>query len=147
MTIKHLRSSTANKRADPASISYGQLVLNYNATSPGAFIKDSAGNLTKLGPVHVGATPPNVSPAGSAGNSVGEMWLDNAGPNPILYTWDGSGWSAQSAFPTDTIMIVFSKTPSSASDVGFPGQIAWDSDYIYVCVALDTWKRVALSTW
>ena len=40
-----------------------------------------------------------------------------------------------------------SKTPSSASDTGKAGQIAWDSDYIYICVATNTWKRAELSTW
>ena len=38
-------------------------------------------------------------------------------------------------------------TPSSASDTGTQGQIAWDANYLYVCTATDTWKRVALSTW
>ena len=47
----------------------------------------------------------------------------------------------------DSIRIDTSKTPSSASDTGTTGEIAWDSDYIYVCVATDTWKRVAISTW
>tara|TARA_R110002020_G_scaffold236287_1_gene448581 strand:+ start:719 stop:2293 length:1575 start_codon:yes stop_codon:yes gene_type:complete len=28
--------------------------------------------------------------------------------------------------------------------VGLPGEIRWDTNYIYVCVAIDTWKRVAL---
>lgn len=37
--------------------------------------------------------------------------------------------------------------PSTASDKGTPGQIAYDSDYIYVCVAANTWRRAALSTW
>ena len=37
--------------------------------------------------------------------------------------------------------------PSSASDTGTTGQVRIDSDYIYVCVATDTWKRVAISTW
>jgi hypothetical protein len=23
----------------------------------------------------------------------------------------------------------------------------WDASYIYVCVATDTWKRAAISTW
>ena len=40
-----------------------------------------------------------------------------------------------------------SSTPSSATDYGFPGEIRWDANYIYVCVATDTWKRVALSSW
>ena len=37
--------------------------------------------------------------------------------------------------------------PSSSSDTGAAGQIKYDSNYIYVCTATNTWKRVALSTW
>ena len=37
--------------------------------------------------------------------------------------------------------------PATASSSGTTGDIAYDSDYLYVCVATDTWKRVALSTW
>ncbi len=37
--------------------------------------------------------------------------------------------------------------PASASDTGTAGQLAYDSDYLYVCVATDTWKRVALEAW
>ena len=36
--------------------------------------------------------------------------------------------------------------PSSSSDSGTAGDIAWDSDYLYVCTATGTWKRIALST-
>lgn len=37
--------------------------------------------------------------------------------------------------------------PASASATGRAGQIAYDSGYVYVCTATDTWKRAALSTW
>lgn len=37
--------------------------------------------------------------------------------------------------------------PASASATGSAGQIAWDADYIYVCTATNTWKRVAIATW
>ena len=47
----------------------------------------------------------------------------------------------------DTFQIATSKTPSSATDTGTTGDIAWDADYIYVCTATDTWKRTAISTW
>jgi hypothetical protein len=39
------------------------------------------------------------------------------------------------------------QTPASAAATGVAGTIAWDSNYIYVCVATDTWKRVAIATW
>jgi hypothetical protein len=38
-------------------------------------------------------------------------------------------------------------TPSSATDTGTAGEVAWDSSYIYICTATNTWKRVAISTW
>ena len=47
----------------------------------------------------------------------------------------------------DRIRIASSKTPASASDTGTAGEICWDSSYIYVCTATDTWKRATLSTW
>jgi hypothetical protein len=37
--------------------------------------------------------------------------------------------------------------PSSASDGGVKGEVAVDDDYLYVCIAEDTWKRVAISSW
>jgi hypothetical protein len=37
--------------------------------------------------------------------------------------------------------------PAAASSNGFRGEIRYDSNYIYVCVADNTWKRVALSSW
>jgi hypothetical protein len=37
--------------------------------------------------------------------------------------------------------------PASAMSSGKAGQIAYDSNYIYVCVADNTWKRAALETW
>jgi len=47
----------------------------------------------------------------------------------------------------DSIFTGASKTPASASDTGIAGQICWDSSYIYVCTATNTWKRVAIATW
>lgn len=37
--------------------------------------------------------------------------------------------------------------PISASASGLPGQWAEDGSYLYICVGVDTWKRVGLSTW
>lgn len=48
---------------------------------------------------------------------------------------------------SDKIRIRSAKTPSSSSDTGNVGDICWDSAYIYICVATNTWKRVAISTW
>ena len=37
--------------------------------------------------------------------------------------------------------------PGTASATGLPGQMAYDSTYIYVCVAANTWKRVLVESW
>jgi hypothetical protein len=37
--------------------------------------------------------------------------------------------------------------PASASATGVQGQIGVDASYLYVCIATDTWKRVAIATW
>lgn len=47
----------------------------------------------------------------------------------------------------DHIRVRSSQTPASAGASGNAGDIAWDSSYVYVCVAANTWKRVAISTW
>ena len=37
--------------------------------------------------------------------------------------------------------------PGSASATGTAGDISWDASYIYICIATNTWKRVAIATW
>jgi hypothetical protein len=37
--------------------------------------------------------------------------------------------------------------PASATAAGAPGQIAYDSDFVYVCVAANVWRRASLSSW
>jgi len=48
---------------------------------------------------------------------------------------------------SDSVRLRDDKTPASANAAGDKGEIAWDSDYVYVCVATNTWKRSSLSTW
>jgi hypothetical protein len=93
-THKSLRSGTANKRPTTA-IADGQIALNTNSTSPGLFFKDSTGaTIIKVGPVHIGTTAPNATPAtgGSTGNSSGEVWLDTSLTPPGVKIWDGGAW-------------------------------------------------------
>lgn len=47
----------------------------------------------------------------------------------------------------DKVSVQTAKTPASAGASGTAGDIAWDTNYIYVCVATNTWKRALLSTW
>lgn len=97
MAIQHLQSSTANKRPTPGAMAAGQIAVNTAGASPGLFFKDASGNLVKVGPVHIGTTAPNASPAsgGQTGNTVGEQWLDTTGGTYVLKVWDGTAWRSQ----------------------------------------------------
>lgn len=46
-----------------------------------------------------------------------------------------------------TLNITDNRTPSSGSDTGIKGEICIDSNYIYVCTAVNTWKRASLNSW
>jgi hypothetical protein len=37
--------------------------------------------------------------------------------------------------------------PASATSTGAQGDVVWTTDYIYVCIATNIWKRVAIATW
>ena len=70
MALQHLRSSTAHKRPIPTVMSAGQIAINTNEASPALFFKDSNGDLVKVGPVHVGTSAPNSSPASVAATAL-----------------------------------------------------------------------------
>lgn len=55
--------------------------------------------------------------------------------------------TAQLDISSNTIRLRNNKTPTSATASGNKGDICWDTSYIYVCVATNTWKRTAISTW
>jgi len=46
-----------------------------------------------------------------------------------------------------TVIHTLSSTPASASATGTVGTMSWDANYIYICTATNTWKRVAIATW
>ena len=58
-----------------------------------------------------------------------------------------SFFGALIATTSDTIRIATQKTPASAAATGTKGDIVHDTNYIYVCTAANTWKRVLISTW
>ena len=74
----------------------------------------------------------------------------------LLITADGKvGLSVYPALSDDIgldingklIRIRTSKTPASATATGNTGEICWDSSYVYICIATNTWRRIAHATW
>lgn len=68
---------------------------------------------------------------------------------------DGSGGEAGDVLfnngtdfvPTPVSEAIWSPVPTSATDPGTAGQIAYDNDFFYVCIATNTWRRTALAVW
>jgi len=46
--IQHKRSAVAGKAPQPADLDYGEIAVNYEATDPALYVKDSADNIVKL---------------------------------------------------------------------------------------------------
>lgn len=112
-TLKHLRSSTADKRPTASGLVEGQLAINTASGTPALFFKDSNGGVVKVGPAHVGATAPNAVPAGSAGNSLGELWVDNSLTTAGLNYYTGSAFvNLTPSGTTTTVGLVELATPA-----------------------------------
>lgn len=61
-----------------------------------------------------------------------------------IYIADGAGsgdWTTPSLGSIDVAV------PASAGATGTAGQIAYASGFLYICVATNTWQRVAIATW
>jgi hypothetical protein len=90
---------------------------------------------------------PYIDPAGTA-NSYKDLYSDATAItfNPYSNILNTARFNATSSMQTPQL-IVTGAAPSSSSATGTAGEIRTDSNYIYVCTATNTWKRVALSTW
>lgn len=83
-----------------------------------------------------------------------QAYLDSPSASVEFRTNLPNGWSFEGNLGvsgqvegTSFKVIGMNTAPSSSSDTGVLGEIRITADYIYVCVATDTWKRVAISTW
>lgn len=79
----------------------------------------------------------------------GEIFWDKTANCLRLYTGAGN-MRGGTRLLTETNIQDYNRisegTPAS-DDPGTAGEIRYDADYIYVCVATDTWLRSALSTY
>jgi hypothetical protein len=46
-----------------------------------------------------------------------------------------------------TLRLGEARTPASSTATGNQGEVCWDSSYLYVCIATNTWRRIAHSSW
>lgn len=124
--IRFLRSLIPVVRPIAANLLEGQPALNSESSEPGLYLKGTAGDLIKIGPVAVGEEPPNASVNGGTDtNSKGELWLDKSNPDgPLLKVYDGDSWEA--CFPVAYARaLVQEATPDPANFL--EGTIWWNS--------------------
>ena len=99
-------------------------------------------------------TKPGTPVDGSSTLSIRSQYSTNP-ESGDLFTLAGNGnVGIGTSTPTNTLDISgntlrlrTARTPASATATGNAGEICWDANYVYVCVATNTWKRSALSTW
>jgi len=80
-------------------------------------------------------TLPSFTGAGIFVKSDGNVGIGTTGPTALL------------DINSDILRLRTAKTPATSGAAGNAGNICWDSDYIYICVATNTWKRVAIASW
>ena len=115
-----------------------------NGTNGQVLTSDGAGNVAwgAGGGGGASVTISDTPPAASAGDL---WWESDSGRLKIYYQdTDSSQW-VDVAPPLAPALS--SNAPATASSTGSAGDIRYDSGYVYVCVATDTWKRAALTTW
>ena len=116
-----------------------------NGTNGQVLTSDGAGNVTWQdstggggASVTISDTPPAASP--------GDLWWESdTGRLKIRYQDTDSTQWVDVAPPLAPSLS--SNAPATASSTGSAGDIRYDSGYVYICVATDTWKRAALATW
>jgi hypothetical protein len=60
---------------------------------------------------------------------------------------DGAGFFGGALTTTQFRLSALNTAPASATATGTLGEIRYDANYMYVCIATNTWKRSALTTW
>ena len=115
-----------------------------NGTNGQVLTSDGAGNVAwgAGGGGGASVTISDTPPAASAGDL---WWESDSGRLKIYYQDVDSAQWVDVAPPLAPALS--SNAPATASSTGSAGDIRYDSGYVYVCVATDTWKRAALTTW
>ncbi len=79
-----------------------------------------------------------LKPTGTNTNVEIDGSVSVGGADPLSIDTDGDG---------DADFTLGTSAPAAADSTGVAGTVFFADDYIYVCIATDTWVRVGLSTW
>src|SRR3984885_14192538 len=145
-----------------------QYALQYAKDGKGLFSVDGLGNIVGaslyLGAISLNGDPVNGSvDVGNSANSTATPYIDLNGfgtsQNNVRMINDANGQLTINTVTGGSLQVnetgvytagsfhVNLATPASSSAPCVAGQIGADANYVYVCVAANTWKRSALSSW
>ena len=116
--IKHKRSAVSGKAPLPADLDFGEIAVNYHASGPAIYVKDTAGAIRKIGSLtgalaFKGSKAPGDAAPGTP--AIGDVWvMSAAGKMAASWTgvaglavvkdetiaWDGSEWISLGSSPT-----------------------------------------------
>ena len=117
-----------------------------------------------------GAPGPGVPAGGTAGQVLAKIngtdysteWVEQTGGGTGASNWgdidfNGGDFDNVESNDYDNSEFILSSTlidyptivvaPATTNSLGETGQIAYDNDYVYICIATNTWKRSELSSW
>jgi hypothetical protein len=93
------------------------------------------------------SNPPPIKSPSTNNRELDDFLAKMADAVYLLWKNDRDPDIGTSLIATFASLGIASDPPASAADTGTAGTITWDAGFIYVCVATDTWKRVAIATW
>lgn len=131
-------SGSGDVYAEIESTSAGDAGLTLFRTGANSWRVSNDGGVLKF---YHGATPASVTT---------NTWFQIANTGVATFTGNavfGGTVATAGVVSAPGFRLTTSSPPANASATGTVGTVAYDADYIYVCVAANTWKRAALATW
>lgn len=131
----------------------GTSIITQGISANGVNVNTSGYSAAGVNVVTSGASSPGSYIVTNGASSVGiVIQQDNANSGDII---SGSWQSAERFKVTKEGRVQASaysitnltNTPASSTATGVVGEIRYDANYIYLCVATNTWKRSLLTTW
>ena len=136
--IQLKRSETASDAPDSSDLSVGEVAINLSDRL--LYSKKSDGSIVSIGDARV---PESFVFAN-------DLDLGNLDPATGDAYDFGSTDAATTLYNMGELLppvVMAPSPPTSATSSGRVGEITYDSDYVYVCIATNTWKRSQLSSW
>ena len=134
---------TSNSQSLSFFSTYTNPVLKVNANPPTV---DVFGKI-RIGKQAFGAIGYLTLNVASNIESLGSYEITFPGNTPTVNQQLSNLLNGELAWTDPASKVNLGTAPASATSTGAEGDVVWTADYIYVCTATNTWKRVAIATW